>query len=234
MSKKGGSQTATTTTTPDPMAADWMRKVFGAAEGVGQGAGTSAARNFYGGMLPGANLGFGALSGDAAATQQLMNPFMGQVMDRMKSEFGNLNAMTTKGMDDAATKAGAFGGSRHGIATGTALARNAETAQNQMAATLHGGFNDAMGRAGQLVNFGMGGAQGMAGLDPNTMRFQAMQAAGQGMPWGGTTSMTQPVNRNRGAGVLGGAATGAQIGSMIPGLGTGIGAGIGGLLGLFG
>ncbi|BCV04951.1 MAG: hypothetical protein CM15mV95_230 [Caudoviricetes sp.] len=46
-----------------------------------------------------------------------------------------------------------------------------------------------------------------------------------------TTVSTQPVFRNTGAGLLGGAMTGANIANMIPGLGTGIGAIGGGLLG---
>lgn len=45
---------------------------------------------------------------------------------------------------------------------------------------------------------------------------------------------TQPLQRNKGAGLLGGALAGAQIGSAVPVIGTGIGAGIGGLLGLLG
>ena len=48
-----------------------------------------------------------------------------------------------------------------------------------------------------------------------------------------TTSSTQPIFRNTGAGLLGGAMTGAKIADMIPGLGTGMGAIGGGLLGGF-
>jgi hypothetical protein len=48
-----------------------------------------------------------------------------------------------------------------------------------------------------------------------------------------TTVSTQPVFRNTGAGLLGGAMTGAKIADMIPGLGTGMGAVGGGLLGGF-
>ena len=51
-----------------------------------------------------------------------------------------------------------------------------------------------------------------------------------GAPQGSVSS--QPVFRNTGAGILGGAATGAALGSAIPGVGTAIGAGLGGLLGL--
>ena len=49
-----------------------------------------------------------------------------------------------------------------------------------------------------------------------------------------TTSVsTQPVFRNTGAGLLGGALQGARLGGMIPGVSTGFGAAAGGLLGGF-
>jgi hypothetical protein len=48
-----------------------------------------------------------------------------------------------------------------------------------------------------------------------------------------TTVQTQPVFRNTGAGLLGGALQGARLGGMIPGVSTGFGAAAGGLLGGF-
>ena len=48
-----------------------------------------------------------------------------------------------------------------------------------------------------------------------------------------TTAQTQPVFRNTGAGLLGGALQGARLGGMIPGVSTGFGAAAGGLLGGF-
>ena len=48
-----------------------------------------------------------------------------------------------------------------------------------------------------------------------------------------TTVSTQPVFRNTGAGLLGGALTGARLAGMIPGVGAGMGAIGGGLLGGF-
>ena len=54
-----------------------------------------------------------------------------------------------------------------------------------------------------------------------------------GSPYAQTTSQTQPVFRNTGAGLLGGAMTGAKMANMIPGMGAGWGALGGGLLGGF-
>ena len=48
-----------------------------------------------------------------------------------------------------------------------------------------------------------------------------------------TTISTQPVFRNTGAGLLGGALAGARLGGIIPGLGAGMGAIGGGILGGF-
>jgi len=54
-----------------------------------------------------------------------------------------------------------------------------------------------------------------------------------GSPYAQTTTTTNPVFRNTGAGILGGAMQGAKMGGMIPGLGAGMGAIGGGLLGGF-
>jgi hypothetical protein len=56
---------------------------------------------------------------------------------------------------------------------------------------------------------------------------------GQAGAAGGTSTGTQPVFKNTGAGILGGALGGASLGSMFGPVGTGIGALGGGLLGAF-
>lgn len=227
MSKKGGSQTTTSSNTIDP---EFLRKAYEAAGKVGTGSETGDARNFFTGAVGAGNLGFGALSGDPASVDKMMNPYMGNVIDRAKSNFSDLNAMTTKGINDQATLGGAFGGSRHGVAEGVALSQNAKGAQDQISNLLYGGYNDAMGRAGQMANFGFGAAGMLPGLDPSTMGFNAMS----GLPYNSTQTVTQPTNRNAGSGVAGGAIAGGSIGSKFGPWGAGIGAGLGGLLGLFG
>ena len=54
-----------------------------------------------------------------------------------------------------------------------------------------------------------------------------------GSPYAQTTTQTNPVFRNTGAGILGGAMQGAEMAGMIPGMGAGMGAIGGGLLGGF-
>lgn len=70
---------------------------------------------------------------------------------------------------------------------------------------------------------------------PLTAQQMLLDASSGGMNMNGLIGQTssQPIYKNTGAGILGGAATGAQIGSMFGPMGTGIGAIGGGLLGLF-
>jgi hypothetical protein len=228
------------------------------------------------------NLGFGqlgangmaALGGDQGQINKMMNPYLSGVINQVKGQYGDLNAAAQTGIQDQATKAGAFGGSRHGVASGVASGEIAKGLGQQIAGLSHQGYNDAMGRAGQLANLGLGGlgqatgSLGMQGqmhdaqrqiagqqfgmgdhyrqiqqqqLDRNRQNFNEQRdwdlrgydAMRGGLPQYAGSTQSQPMQRNVGAGILGGAATGAQIGSIIPGIGTGIGALAGGLFGMF-
>ncbi|MCC2626372.1 MAG: hypothetical protein K0S14_22 [Thermomicrobiales bacterium] len=119
-----------------------------------------------------------ALAGDQDATQQMMNPYLSGVVDQVKGQYGDLNAAAQTGIQDQATKAGAFGGSRHGVASGVASAEIAKGLGSQIAGLQHQGFNDAMGRASGLANLGLGGM----GMAQNALGFQAgMTGAQQGV-----------------------------------------------------
>ena len=86
-------------------------------------------------------------------------------------------------------------------------------------------------------------AMDMAKIQDATARFDFEQQkpyyklreylASIGSPYAQNVSQTQPVFRNTGAGLLGGAMAGGQIAAGIPGLGAGMGAIGGGLLGGF-
>lgn len=252
-----------------------------------------------------------ALSGDQAAMSSLMNPYMDKVVGAMGKEYDRMRDKSVMEVNDIATKGGAFGGDRAALLQGERLGALDRAQASDISNLLHGGFNEAMGRAGQLANLGLGAgqidlgqgslhsqyrlgagaqdlqAQGMGAdyaSEQGRQRLAALQqaqqaaqggmgaAAGQlavgdynrqleqqrldyarnqfeqqrdwglrgvnvmnstmsGMPYGTTES--QPLTRNAGAGILGGAMTGAQLGSMIPG-GTIPGMIGGGILGLFG
>jgi hypothetical protein len=108
--------------------------------------------------------GLDAMTGNAAAAEKFMNPYQQQVMDKMNAQFANQNQMTTQGINDQATQAGAFGGSRHGVAQGVALGENARNQGMMTANMLSQGFEGAMGRAGQVADLGFGGARAGAEL----------------------------------------------------------------------
>lgn len=267
-------------------------------------------------------VGLSALTGDQAATDRLMNPYIKNVVDAMGGEYDQLRGKSVMDVNDIATKGGAFGGDRQALLQGERLGAIDRAQMSDISNLLHGGFNDAMGRASGAANLGLGGGQlnlgqgqlganyrlgvgdqnlrgqGMAAdwdmnVDRNRLQAQGMdadyqlgrgqqqlgaigaasQAAGGGLaasqgalgagdyfrtiqqqgmddaqrrfneqrdwgmrgidvmnstmggaPYGQTTS--QPLNRNMGAGILGGAATGASIGGPW-------GALAGGILGMF-
>ncbi len=125
----------------------------------------------------------GALSGATAAaapggvntaqsvgTQGYMNPFQSQVIDNSIGAMDRARQMTMNGVGAQATDAGAFGGSRHGVAD--SLTNQAFMQQSgDMAAGLNSqGYSQAMGYAGADADrMNAGGAQA---------RDQQMQAAG--------------------------------------------------------
>jgi len=109
-------------------------------------------------------LGVNAGSGDAAALSKLMNPYQQQVIDANNANWQHTNAATMQQINDAATRAGAFGGSRQGVATGVALANNNLAQQNQTAGLLSSGYNNAINQANQLTGYGLTGATNNANL----------------------------------------------------------------------
>lgn len=249
MGKSKGS--TTTTSAPDAQSQEYARQVWAAAQKAGGSPGvpvdplTQQAASQFGQYAQMGNLGFGALSGDQGAAQHFMNPYQGQVVDALNQQFGKMRSDTMNSVNDAATQAGAFGGTRHGVAEGVALANLGQTQGQQMAGVLQQGYGDAMGRAGQLANLGFGASGALGNLgsymhdvnmqnDPNMRMYSLLSGALGSMPRGQTQVTTQQNGHNGVSGALGGAATGAEIGSLIPGLGTGVGAAVGGLMGLFG
>jgi hypothetical protein len=126
--------------------------------------------------------GIAALGGDQAAAQGLMNPYQQQVIDATNAQWNQNDQHTMNAVNDRATQAGAFGGSRHGIATGSALAQNNMNRNQAVSGLLYGGFNDTMGRAQALAQGGYAGAQmnanlGMGGVgSPEQWYLQQLKA----------------------------------------------------------
>jgi hypothetical protein len=142
----------------------WQERAYqdiGGQQGMyGNYANQGAVQQLYGNQFVDKGLfGANALAGDPNATKAMMNPYLSGVVDQVKSHYGDLNAAAQMGINDQATKAGAFGGSRHGVASGIASAEIAKGLGDQVAQLQHAGFNDAMGRAGQLGNLGILGGR---------------------------------------------------------------------------
>lgn len=180
---------------------------------------TQQALGVYG---AGANLGMGALGalgGDAEAFGKFMNPYENRVIDRMTDQFGQMRSHATMDLNDQATQARAFGGSRHGIALGARLGELDRTEADAKANLYHTGFESAQQRAFQAANLGLGAAGPLAGLgehslemnDPNIRRAMLLQRFMGGMPYGTSQTSTQPISRNVGGGALGGALTGSEV-----------------------
>jgi hypothetical protein len=84
--------------------------------------------------------------------------------------------MLNANADSAATQAGAFGGSRAAVVKGAAQGQLALGHQAQVSGLLSDGFNNAMGRAGQVANLGFAGAQGAQDIGAYLREIQQRQA----------------------------------------------------------
>lgn len=167
--KQAGNQT--TTMQLDPASQDYMKQVYerslAAASQPYQAytnptvAGASSLSTDAVGNWQNAagygNLGLAALGGDTASMQRMMNPYLATlnpVWDQARQ-----GAVNTVNQQFTQPGGGAFGGSRQAVATGAALAGIG----NQQAQMNYGAFNDAMGRAGDLAQMGLGANQNLFG-----------------------------------------------------------------------
>lgn len=246
MGKAPRTQTTTQTMTPDAWTQNARNTVWGAAQNAAGAVGSTSpyvdqAAGMYGQYAGLGQQGAAALGGSQRDILGFMNPYQQNVLDQVQNQYGVLANRMQNTVNDAATRAGAFGGTRHGVATGVALGELGRNAQEQIASLTSQGFEGAMGRASMAANLGLAGASGLfqAGQyadmnSPEMRRLGILSGTLASSPSGSTQTMAQPVNRNRAAGLLGGAATGMQLGGAFGPWGAGIGAGLGGLLGFFG
>ncbi len=180
----------------DNSSQQYIQRVRQAAMGAGM-AGPSplltGASQYNSGLMNAGNLGMGALSGNQADASQLMNPYQQQVVDAMNKQWDQAGQMGQNAVADRATQAGAFGGTRQGVAQGVAQAQNDMNRNSQIGSLLYGGFNDAMNRAGTLAGYGLAGSNnnanlGFAGVgNPQQWLMQMLQQGYMG-PMGGQQS----------------------------------------------
>ena len=196
MSAGGQRVTQNSTTSVDRETAEMMRRMWGAGQAAGN-AGPSpllTGAGQFGSYAQGqGNLGLGALGGNQAAVAQLVNPYNEQVIDQNNRGWDQINAATLNRVNDAATQAHAFGGSRHGVAEGVALAQNNLSQAQQTAGLRAQGYDNAMQQAAQLAGYGFQGAQlganlGLGGVgSPEQWRLMMMRQGFVG-PLGSTSS----------------------------------------------
>ena len=146
-----------------------MQGILGQMQGVGQqgaglmGQGAEAMQNVAGGGVPELDMA------------QFQNPYQQQVVDQTMQDMDRARQMAIGQGEDAAIGAGAFGGSRHGIADAETNRAFADRAGAMAGQLNQQGFNTALGAAQN--------AQGM-GLDANRLQMlagQGLLGAGQGM-----------------------------------------------------
>lgn len=99
---------------------------------------------------------------------QFMNPYTSEVIGRTGMDIARQAAMQQNALGAQATRAGAFGGSRHGVAEGTMLGDYGRTFGDIAAQQRQQGFNTALGAAenqqqmlSQLAGQGFGFGQAL-------------------------------------------------------------------------
>jgi hypothetical protein len=154
---KGSGSTVNTTVDPQTQAyVTAMRQRALAAQGPASAA--------YQPFVQGGNLGFSALTGNAGAANQFMNPYTAT----LDPFFASQRAQAVSAANDQATQAGAFGGDRSAIGAATA----GNLADQNAAQFRYQAFNDAMQRAGlaSQLGFNATGAQAqLPGLLANSV-----------------------------------------------------------------
>ena len=99
--------------------------------------------------------GANALGGDKGAIASLMNPYISNVIDASHGAFDKLRSQAALGANDAATRAGAFGGDRAALMKGARLGEVDSAEGQSIANLLSGGYDNAMNRAGAAANLGL-------------------------------------------------------------------------------
>lgn len=122
----------------------------------------------YQGYAQAGQTGLTALSGGA-------NPFMNQYLDTLNPVYDQIRAQSLGSIGDQAQLAGAFGGSRHGVAEGTALG---QIGQNQAASHIDA-YNQSQGRAAQAAQLGLAGLGGQGNLAQYMQEYPQLFASRQ-------------------------------------------------------
>lgn len=114
--------------------------------------------------MRGAGQTYGNLAGFQPNAQQYMNPYTQNVIDRTQQDIMRQQQMSSNQLGSQATQAGAFGGSRHGVAEGVMAGEYGRMAGDIAAQQRQRGYEQAMDTAFRTAGVQAGGAGGLAGL----------------------------------------------------------------------
>lgn len=205
---KGG-KTQTTTTAPDPASQAYIQQMRGMAGG--------AANVATQGPQGGGSWMTGPISPDQI--QQAMSPYLQNVIGGVRGEFDHLRSQAGMQTGQDATMAGAFGGSRHGVAEGVRMGELDRAQTSQIGGLLNQGYGQALGFAEHQR-----GLQERQLQEPLWRQQQGLQMMNMGMGPVGQTQTT-PMQSNKWGAALGGATAGSAFGPWGAAAG-----GLGGLL----
>jgi hypothetical protein len=131
-----------------------------------------------------------------------MNPYMDSVIGGVRSEFDHLRAGARSSVSDAATRAGAFGGSRHGVAEAARLGELDRAQTGQVGGLLASGWQDALSQGLQYSEY-QRALQERQAQEPLFRSLQELNLMNLGMGPTGTTSTTTMPGPSFGGQLLG-------------------------------
>jgi hypothetical protein len=173
------------------------------------------------------NLGF--VQPGLGGIDQFFNPFEGQVIAGLQSDFDRQRQLAGNQAADVATRSNAFGGSRSAILNAELQRGVNQNEASTLANVRNQGFQNAanqlLGQQQLFGNLGFGGLQALAGLGGqlSQQQLQSLLAMQGGLMPGSTTStQTQQMQSDPFGQLLGVAGTVAPF--FIPGAGPAIGA----------
>lgn len=124
---------------------------------------------------------YGNLAGFQPQAQQYMNPYTSEVINRTQQDIMRQQQMAQNQLGAQATAAGAFGGSRQGVAEGVMAGEYGRMAADIAAQQRQQAYNQALDTAFRTAGMQQAGAGGLAGLGGELfgMGQQTQQAIGQ-------------------------------------------------------
>ena len=142
-------------------------------------AGVAAAANPYQ-RASGANAAaLGIYANPAAAAQNFMNPYQQNVVNKTLRDVGGAAQIGLNTLGAQASQAGAFGGSRHGVAMAEAAKGYQQQALDAVGALNQQGYNQAMGNAFQAAQGLQGAGQQAFGYGQSIQQQQLAQGGQQ-------------------------------------------------------